>query len=1215
MDAKKLFAVIVLGTAATATAAPVSTSTTLILLPSSLVAQTNDTTARRQSDELLRLARSAMREGRLDMAEKHLAEAESLKVSYTGLLQRFADTPAKVRKDLEKLAAKSGRGPVDLDDVSAASDQASESAADSPQHLPPGVDQSSRPISPRRPGQLITNPFASGADAQGPAAETYPETPFPAYAGTQRVPLTSGSPLPATPAVRGSIAKQQALQLLSQAKMELARGQIDRAEELCQQAHQLRVPDTEFGPNEERPWMLLLQIDRARRQTRGQVVTADRDFGKSSPYDASRAVYQGQDAGPGVQPAAGTQLDSDDPGQQPEPGPVPVNNPFASDPARAETSAPGTPSASDLLRQGEEALKARDVGKARDLFQQAWKQEGELDIEARQRLQDHLQLLGIQSSQPRGSGTNAERLTAGEQAIVRRFVSEISQEQDAVERALPKNPKEAWNRLKQLRTKIEDAEIPDSARQQLLARVERSIQSTQKFIEQNRNAIEQDDRNREVLAQIDRERQHRIELDQKLTAMVDEFNMLMDQQRYPEAVVLAKKANELAPNTEIAESMVWKSRFAERLMVELSLRDRMQQGVELALRQTSESAIPYDERNLLEFPNNGDVHYWQSLTGRRTKQLERLRRQPSEAEIEIYRALREKVRVNYENKSLGQVLDDLAGLAGISIYLDPNGLAVEGITSDMPVTFNSNQEIMLQSVLNLILERFHLKYVIQDEVLKVTSEDISDKEIIQQTYDVANLVIPIPNFPAGYESGMAGGIREAFNAQRPLSMINGQVTVQPDLPLAYNQNGALNKNVLAQVNSPGTMTNGSAGPAQFGPGGMGGAAEADFDALIDLIVTTIEPDSWDEVGGPGSIQGFEGTLSLVVSNTQEVHEQIVDLLEQLRRQQDLQVTIEVRFITLNDNFFERIGVDFDFDIDDNVVVNGVPGTGANIGNIIPDDGAPSVTIGLDPQGNPTADLDLAFSQGSFASAVPAFGGFDPATAATFGFAILSDIEAFFLIEAAQGDSRTNVLQAPKVTLFNGQLANVTDISARPFVTSVTPVVADFAVAQQPIILVLNEGTQLTVQAVVSPDRRFVRLTLIPFFSDIGDVEEFTFEGRRSSNTGTTNVDPTDETDTVQDDAEETFEGTTVQLPQFATTSISTTVSVPDGGTILLGGIKRLSEGRNENGVPILSKIPYINRLFKNVGIGRQTQSLMMMVTPRIIIQEEEEERLVGTTSP
>jgi len=86
------------------------------------------------------------------------------------------------------------------------------------------------------------------------------------------------------------------------------------------------------------------------------------------------------------------------------------------------------------------------------------------------------------------------------------------------------------------------------------------------------------------------------------------------------------------------------------------------------------------------------------------------------------------------------------------------------------------------------------------------------------------------------------------------------------------------------------------------------------------------------------------------------------------------------------------------------------------------------------------------------------------------------------------------------------------------------------------------------------------------------------------------------------------------LPSFAYTTVSTTVSVPDGGTILLGGIKRLNEGRNEYGTPILDKLPYINRLFKNVGIGRETQSLMMMVTPRIIIQEEEEANL-GVTVP
>ncbi|MFM7109298.1 MAG: hypothetical protein ACKOZU_12005, partial [Planctomycetaceae bacterium] len=381
---------------------------------------------------------------------------------------------------------------------------------------------------------------------------------------------------------------------------------------------------------------------------------------------------------------------------------------------------------------------------------------------------------------------------------------------------------------------------------------------------------------------------------------------------------------------------------------------------------------------------------------------------------------------------------------------------------------------------------------------------------------------------------------------------------------------------------------------------------------------------------------------------------------------------EVRFISLNDTFFERIGVDFDFNIQTNVTqplnMSAIP-TSANSSrdpaalgiNAVP--GGPSQTIGLDNSGNPgvalsqfinpTTGLPIAganpnsrnhfsipFRQNSFGAAtVPQLPGLpDPATsAANFGFAILSDIEAYFLIQAAQGNTRSNVMQSPKVTLFNGQNAFVSDTRQRPFVTAVIPVVGDFAAAQQPVITVLNEGTAVNVQAVVSPDRRFVRLTLVPFFSQIGKVDTFQFEGQRSTRTkssdaksGATGQVPVlgqvagtgtnglfDLTTGAQSNGELEVQsnGTTIQLPEFLFTTVTTTVSVPDGGTVLLGGIKRLREGRNEYGVPILSKIPYINRLFKNVGFGRTTDSLMLMVTPRIIIQEEEEEKLLGTSRP
>jgi len=104
-----------------------------------------------------------------------------------------------------------------------------------------------------------------------------------------------------------------------------------------------------------------------------------------------------------------------------------------------------------------------------------------------------------------------------------------------------------------------------------------------KYIDQNRGRIELDEANRAVVEEVDRRRRHEATVDAELGKMVDEFNSLMDQERFSEAVVLAKKARELDPDNETVESMIWKSRFAERLLVEMSLRERSQLGVEGSL--------------------------------------------------------------------------------------------------------------------------------------------------------------------------------------------------------------------------------------------------------------------------------------------------------------------------------------------------------------------------------------------------------------------------------------------------------------------------------------------------------------------------------------------------------------------------------------------------------------------------------------------------------
>jgi hypothetical protein len=60
--------------------------------------------------------------------------------------------------------------------------------------------------------------------------------------------------------------------------------------------------------------------------------------------------------------------------------------------------------------------------------------------------------------------------------------------------------------------------------------------------------------------------------------------------------------------------------------------------------------------------------------------------------------------------------------------------------------------------------------------------------------------------------------------------------------------------------------------------------QADFDSLIDTIITTLHPTTWDSVGGPGSIAPLKavGIEVLIISQTYEVNEAIANLLAHLR---------------------------------------------------------------------------------------------------------------------------------------------------------------------------------------------------------------------------------------------------------------------------------------------------------------------------------------------
>jgi len=1225
-------------------------------IASMAVGQSGEADALRRAQSLLRSAPEAIQAGKYAEAERLIAQAEATGARFDPLKARWADTPAKLRKELEQTKSGAAASPAERKRVAsgyldtarkalqrgdkqsavqfyqkAVAQKASFTAGEfSPLMLATELRKAG--ISPAQlnapaatGGLTRLPPVASNADRTGsnPApqpnqfsqtgqrqVQTVGDSTVKVYEFPGSNPRPADTAQPRTPASR---VKLEALRLVAEAQAALDRNEVYLAEQLIDRAESLRVPDTAFVAGETRPWEVRMQIDRA--VARGADVRQASATEGSAPYrpqryPARQGIYRPENDNTRNVPANQlTGPENFDPRGGFNPNVV-DNNARPSIPPEIDMEVPEE-AAPQLYQEGLEALQRGQREHALFFFRHAWRFEEQLDPAFRQQIQDKLAQLSVADNpkpprplEPREDlnpvPPSALESADDEQTVLRqRLFREITAETNAAERMKRDDPRGARDKIEALRERVDAAQLDSRSKRQLLLLVDKSLTQLNAYIKQNLAQIELDEANDEVRDNIKRQQRMRLESQDKLAQLVEEFNVLMDQGRHYEAEVIAKQANEIAPDEEVVRTMLWKSKFVRSYNEQVSIRQRSERGFVDQMAGVDESAIPFNDRNPYVFP---DLKEWDGLSRRRSELLRDRNTRLSESELEIQASLKKPVEVSFSQRPLAEVVATLGKMAGVNVHLDPQGLAAEGVTSDTPVDLDLEQPISLKSALNLILEPLRLSYVIQDEVLKITSEQTRESDVYAEVYNVADLVIPIPNFVPSYNLGLPGAIAAAHRNVG----VGGMVGSQANVPLTLAQNSdasAIDPLTMANVGLEGYNSSRAPQNVGAGPGGLGGGVQADFDSLIELITTTIAP-TWDEVGGAGAVSPFETNLSLVVSQTQDVHEQIADLLDQLRRLQDLQVTIEVRFITLSDDFFERIGIDFDFQIDDNVSAANNP-----LLNPQNEDTSPSITVGLGQDGLPTADLDLTFNQDSFGSAVPTFGGFDAATAANFGFAILSDIEVFFLLQASQGDQRTNVLQAPKVTLFNGQQAFVSDTAQTPFVTSIVPVVGDFAVGQQPVITVLSEGTSLSVQAVVSSDRRFVRLTLVPFFSRIGEVTEFTFEGSVSSDSGSVVVDPSDDEDTVTNNEQITRTGTTVQLPTFAFTTVTTTVSVPDGGTVLLGGIKRLSEGRNERGVPMLSKVPYINRLFKNVGIGRTSQSLMMMVTPRIIIQEEEEERL------
>jgi Flp pilus assembly secretin CpaC len=191
------------------------------------------------------------------------------------------------------------------------------------------------------------------------------------------------------------------------------------------------------------------------------------------------------------------------------------------------------------------------------------------------------------------------------------------------------------------------------------------------------------------------------------------------------------------------------------------------------------------------------------------------------------------------------------------------------------------------------------------------------------------------------------------------------------------------------------------------------------------------------------------------------------------------------------------------------------------------------------------------------------------------------------------------MQAPNATMFNGQEAAIQVCDQQLLTTSVHVAIKD----GHPVFITQKEavegaGTKMSLLPVVSADKRFVRLTV-----------NANVTSQNSEEVPVIPVTAPTSAEGKKCGEQPVVTGVCLQLPNFTTLTVDKTLTLPDGGSALLNMGTRVNEGKECFGPPVLSKIPYMNRLFKDVSCSKETERVLMVVTPRIVVADAEEARV------
>jgi len=667
------------------------------------------------------------------------------------------------------------------------------------------------------------------------------------------------------------------------------------------------------------------------------------------------------------------------------------------------------------------------------------------------------------------------------------------------------------------------------------------------------------------------------EKEAKIRENIDRVRALQIERRYGEALQVVDQILFLDPQN--ATGLLLKDVLTDsKVYADFDALDQEQwkRAADLSI-QNKEALIPPSD--IMNFPSD-----WPAISSRRGEPITMA--EPPETRQALALIKSKRIPVNFNENSLSDVIGFVQAVTQLNVDVDWQSLEAVSITRETPVTLNLTQ-VPVETVLNRVLEKISQDdqnaagWAIEDGVLRIASKEAINRNKLLVIYDVRDLLVEItdftnaPNFDLSQTTQDGGG-----GSQSPFQ--------------GRNQN---NNN------------------------GGGRTLQERTDDLIKIITETIDSSGWREVGGTtGFIQQLRGNL--IITQTPKNHRAIAGLLSKLREVRSLQVNCETRFLLVNQSFFERIGFDLDIYFNMGQVkdfnrqplfaadptlrgqdfFNANGGVNRNVqGSLLPIVDTNGVITGWAPvrQGywNTGQWSPIGAQQGSngivsnlmdssFAGKV----GSTPSLGIAGSF--MDDVQVDFLLQATQADKRSVSLTAPRLTFTNGQRSYLAVTNDRRYIADLEVQTSESSAAFDPTPGTLSTGAVLDVTGTISSDRRYVTLEVRTSISQLVQIRQVA----TTAVVGGQLVSSASQGSAF------------AEYPEVNRTTVNTTVTVPDQGTVLLGGQRVVSEIEVEAGVPVLSKIPIISRFFTNTAKSKEEQTLLILIKPTILIQNEEEEK-------